>query len=775
MNFPGTHPSPLVLLSVVIAVAASYTAIDLANRVRSATGPSRLGWIVLSALAMGGGVWAMHFIAMLAFGHQNGESGYALGETVLSLVLPVAVTALCLAAAARFGGSRGILAVCGVGIGLAIVAMHFLGMHAVRGVAVVTDTPTIVFSLVIAVVASTIATFLAAADETVGQRIAAAVVMAGAVAGVHFVAMSGTRFVPDQGAPSAPTDFDQTTVAMLVAAAAVLVLALALIASYVDRRMARLVAREAAALKESELRFRMLVEGVVDYAIFMLDPHGYITNWNSGAQRSKGYAAQEIVGRHFSTFYTEEDRRAGLPARALAMAENEGKFESEGWRVRKGGSRYWAHVVIDPIRDENGRLVAFAKITRDVTERRESQRKLDETRMQLIHSQKLETIGQLTGGIAHDFNNLLAVVIGNLELLKKRLPEDPKLSRLVETALKGAQRGASLTSRMLSFARKQDLKPTAVDVPTLVAGMADLLQRSLGPKVRIEMRFPLRVRRAHVDENQLELALVNLAVNARDAMPDGGTLTISAREATLGAAEAEPAGLAPGLYIVIAVADTGTGMDEATVAKAIEPFFTTKGVGKGTGLGLSMVHGLAAQSGGRLALKSSLGAGTTVEIWLPVDASGYGAEEPVRAANDASEPKRALDILVVDDDALVAMATSALIEDLGHHVIETHSANEALAMLRSGRQVDLVLTDEAMPGMTGSQLARQLGLEWPDLPVVIGTGYADPPDDLDDRLPRISKPFDQALLARMLETQTQRGQPLRETTKFPQAAVAARG
>ncbi|WP_407048856.1 MHYT domain-containing protein [Methyloraptor flagellatus] len=754
----GTHHFFLVLLSVLIAIAASYTAIDLAARVRSATGAGRFGWLTLAAFAMGGGVWAMHFIAMLAFVLPGAEIRYALGETAISFLVPILGTGAALALMVRFGTGGVVLGIAGAMIGLSIAVMHYLGMHGIRGAVVIHQSVwPVVASTVVAIVAATFALRLSVADTSVRRRIAAAIVMGFAVAGMHFTAMSGTRFALAEGAGISGA-FDQIAVALAVAFVAVLVLTLALIAAHVDRRRAHIAGSEADALKESELRFRMLVDGVTDYAIFMLDPHGYVTNWNSGAQRSKGYRAEEIVGRHFSTFYTEEEKALGLPQQALETAETEGKYEAEGWRVRKDGSRYWAHVVIDAIHDEAGRLVGFAKITRDVTERREAQRKLDETRQQLIHSQKLETIGQLTGGVAHDFNNLLAVVIGNLELLKKRIPDDPKLARLVETALKGAHRGASLTSRMLSFARKQDLKPEAIDVPKLVADTTDLLQRSLGPKVRIETHFPLHLSAAHVDGNQFELALVNLAVNARDAMPDGGVLTLSARDATIAPDDPRAApevlahgGLAPGPYVVVSVSDTGVGMDAETLSRAVEPFFTTKGIGKGTGLGLSMVHGLAAQSGGGLVLKSTPGKGTTVEIWLPVDSSRaeVGPDSQAGAGRDPAAP---LDILVVDDDALVLMATAALIEDLGHRVTEAYSASEALSVLRGGRRFDLVLTDEAMPGMTGSALARRIREEWPRLPVVIGTGYAEPPDTLDQRLPRISKPFDQRTLAQTFET-----------------------
>ena len=374
----------------------------------------------------------------------------------------------------------------------------------------------------------------------------------------------------------------------------------------------RKVAQEAFQL--SEQRFRLLVQGVSDYAIYMLDPDGRVTNWNTGAQRFKGYTKSEILGEHFSRFYTEEDRETGLPVRALHTAVTEGRFEQEGWRVRKDGTRFWAHVVIDAIRDDSGTLVGFAKVTRDVTDRRAAQEELEKTRSALFQAQKMETVGQLTGGIAHDFNNLLAVVLGNLELLRKRLPDDPKIKRFLDNSFEAAQRGASLTRRMLSFARRQELKVEPVNVPDLVRNMSDLVQRSIGPAVQVDTRFPLRIAPALADANQLELAVLNLMVNARDAMPDGGRVTVEAREEVV---RANPSSLKPGVYVCLSVTDTGDGMDQETLGRAVEPFFTTKGIGKGTGLGLSMIHGFAEQSGGRLTLRSRKGDGTTAEIWLP--------------------------------------------------------------------------------------------------------------------------------------------------------------
>ena len=322
-------------------------------------------------------------------------------------------------------------------------------------------------------------------------------------------------------------------------------------------------------------RYRLLIEAVTDYAIYMLDPSGVVTSWNPGAQRFKGYTADEIVGQHFSRFYSEEDQKSGLPARALETASREGKFESEGWRIRKDGSRFWAYVVIDPIRDASGEIVGFAKITRDLTERKEAQEKLEKTREALAQSQKMEAIGQLTGGIAHDFNNLLMAVLGSLELLRKRLSDDPKATALLENAVQGAERGTTLTRRMLAFARSQELKQEIIGIPDLVRGMTDLLQRSLGPTVRIETRFPLVLKPVQADTNQLEMALLNLAVNARDAMPDGGEIIVAARQEDV--ADGHRSGLKSGCYICLSVTDTGEGMDEETLRRAMEPFFTTKG------------------------------------------------------------------------------------------------------------------------------------------------------------------------------------------------------
>jgi PAS domain S-box-containing protein len=504
------------------------------------------------------------------------------------------------------------------------------------------------------------------------------------------------------------------------------------------------------ALKQSQEQFRLLVQGVSDYAIYMLDTTGVVTNWNLGAQRIKGYSPEEIIGNHFSKFYTDEDRQTGEPQKALQTAEQEGRFEKEGWRVRKDGTRFWAHVIIDAIRDDHGKLIGYAKITRDITERKNTQQQLEAAREALHQSQKMEAIGQLTGGVAHDFNNLLMAVLGSLELMRKRLPDDAKLKALLENAVQGAQRGSVLTKRMLAFARRQELKKEAVDIPELVRGMTDLLQRSLGPSILIETHFPLVSKAVLADANQLEMILLNLTVNARDAMPDGGRVVIATREEVLRAGDGSR--LKPGAYICLTVSDTGMGMDEMTLRRAMEPFFTTKGLGKGTGLGLSMVHGVAEQSGGWFTLRSREGKGTTAELWLPVaegQADALGRSEP--SASDAVAKQRSLVVLAVDDDRLVLTNTVAMLDDLGHTGMSASSGKEALNILRQQNSVDLVITDYAMPQMNGLQLADAIKKEWPELPVIIATGFAEMEPETKSSLPKLAKPFTEAELAKELE------------------------
>jgi PAS domain S-box-containing protein len=483
------------------------------------------------------------------------------------------------------------------------------------------------------------------------------------------------------------------------------------------------------------------VQGVTDYAIYMLDPEGKVVSWNPGAQRIKGYEPAEIIGEHFSRFYTDEDKAVELPRRALEIAATEGRFEKEGWRVRKNGTRFWASVIIDAIRSETGELIGFAKITRDVTEKREAQQALERAQQELFQAQKMEAVGQLTGGMAHDFNNLLTAVLGSLEIARKRAVEGRSVVDLIDNAIAGAKRGASLTQRLLAFSRKQELKLEPVAVPALVSGMTELLQRTIGSAIETTTTFPLTLPPVLSDPNQLESALLNLVVNARDAMPEGGTIFVSARRHSLRTSQVPE--LAEGEYVCLSVKDEGDGMDAETLEKAT-PFFTTKGVGKGTGLGLPMVQGLMAQSGGRLLMKSSPGEGTTTELWLPVaDAVAEPASPVEQPAAVQSGP---LTVLAVDDDSLVLMNTVLMLEDLGHSAVPAHSAEEALQRLERDPLPDVLITDHAMPHMTGAELVRQVAERYPTLPVILATGYAELPEGVELRTPRLAKPFTQKQL-----------------------------
>ena len=466
-------------------------------------------------------------------------------------------------------------------------------------------------------------------------------------------------------------------------------------------------------LFESERSFRLLVEGVADYALYMLDPTGIITSWNIGGVRIKGYSADEILGQHFSRFYTEPDRASGKPARALKTATEQGRYEEEGWRVRKNGRFFWASVIIDPIY-EAGQLVGFAKITRDITERREAQLRLEQMQKQLAESQKLDALGQLTGGVAHDFNNLLMIVSGNIHTLKRGIGDDARLQRAV-TAIEGAtRRGAALTSQLLTFARRQSLNPQLIDIAERIEAVRDVLGTGVGDTVKLSFEVDQGTWPVTVDVAELETALVNLVINARDAMPDGGTITIGAHNAEV---SGEPDA---GEYVAISVADTGTGIAPDVLDKIFDPFFTTKPFGKGTGLGLSQVHGFTHQAGGTVMVHSELGKGTKVVILLPRERAA-----PRVPTTETADSSGRGTVLLVEDNPDVAAASTSLLEQLGYSVRRVADADEALREVeRDG--VDLVFSDIVMPGkMDGLGLARRLREIRPNLPILLATGYSD--------------------------------------------------
>jgi PAS domain S-box-containing protein len=475
-------------------------------------------------------------------------------------------------------------------------------------------------------------------------------------------------------------------------------------------------------LEESERRFRILVEGVSDHAITMLDPQGNISNWNTGAQRITGYDAHEIVGRHVRAFHTEADRAAGLPALMLETASRTGTFAAEGWRVRKDGSEFWASVAIDAIRDDDGAPIGFAQIIRDLTERRQVEE-------QLRQSQKMEAVGHLTGGIAHDFNNLLTVISGNMDIALRALEKPEGLARAqrcIGNAMKGAERAGALTQRLLAFARRQPLSPKPLDLDRLVAGMSELLNRSLGETVKLEVVTSPGLWPVEADPNQMENALINLAVNARDAMPEGGTLTIETANAHLdGEYSVAHTEVPPGNYVVVAVSDDGVGMPREHLARVFEPFFTTKEIGRGTGLGLSQVYGFVKQSGGHVSVYSEEGRGTTVRMYLPRYAGGAGiADDAADAARVDGATGSGETILVVEDDEEVRAFSAEVLRDLGYRVIEAADGPAALHVVaQADVAIDLLFTDVVMPGMSGKELSDRVRLLRPTLRVLYTSGY----------------------------------------------------
>ncbi|MCG1055985.1 PAS domain S-box protein [Mycetohabitans sp. B5] len=504
---------------------------------------------------------------------------------------------------------------------------------------------------------------------------------------------------------------------------------------------------------ESERRFRLLVQGVTDYAIFMLSPQGIVTNWNQGARRIKGYRAEEIIGSHFSRFYTPQEAAAGVPQRGLDVAAREGRWESEGWRVRRDGSRFWAHVVLDAIRDDDGELIGFAKITRDITERREAAQALEETRTALFQSQKMEAIGKLTGGVAHDFNNVLQVLRGNLELLENRHGGDAWSRERLAKAIDAVNRGAKLAAQLLALARQQPLKPRVVNLSGVLHGMDDLLRRVLGETIHIETTVADGLWNTLVDSHQLENVILNLAINARDAMPEGGRLVLALTNAALGPQPvAGIPDLRPGEYVMLAVTDTGTGMPPSVIERAFDPFFTTKPEGQGTGLGLSMAYGFVKQSGGHILIRSEPGRGTTVRIYLP---RSTAPADTVLAPPSVAPQGGNETILVVEDDQAVQATVAETLAGLGYRVLRADDADQALALIRSGVHVDVLLSDVVMPGSIRSpELARVALHLRPRLKIVFTSGYTkDAMEDnaqLEDSVELLRKPYSREQLAARL-------------------------
>lgn len=541
------------------------------------------------------------------------------------------------------------------------------------------------------------------------------------------------------------------------------------------------------AAREINERYRVIVDSAVDYAIITTDLSGAITSWSAGARCVFGYDAEEAVGQSASMIFTPEDRAAGIPAAEMTTALRQGSAADERWQMRRDGALLWASGQMVPLRDAASGVNGFLKILRDRTPEKQEEEELrlfnDELEREvgirtqelsaanaalrqeieereraqeaLRQAQKMEAVGQLTGGIAHDFNNLLTVVIGGAEALNRRLPPDADdLRRRTGMVLEAARRAAALTYRLLAFSRQQPLEPKPTDVAQLVAGMSDMLRRTLGEQVAVQTVAADDLWLVFVDPNQLENALLNLAVNARDAMPVGGTLAIMTRNVDRGRTDSRRHGeFAPGEYVLLTVKDSGSGMSKETIEKAFDPFFTTKGVGQGTGLGLSQVYGFVKQSGGHVEIDSTLGKGTTISIYLPrqVDGDACAPVSTPPPTDTRLQPEGQTVLVVEDEEAVRAFSTEAL-REMGFDVVEAPDGPRALAVLESRPDVRLLFADIGLPGsMNGRQLADEVLKRHPDMMVLLTTGYTQNAivheGRLDAGVNLLAKPFDYEDLA----------------------------
>ncbi|HXE66309.1 MAG TPA: MEDS domain-containing protein [Rhodanobacteraceae bacterium] len=478
------------------------------------------------------------------------------------------------------------------------------------------------------------------------------------------------------------------------------------------RDLQRAVAQRTEELRRSELHLETLLAGITDYAIMLLDAEGRILTWNTGGERIFGYDEHEILGSHFSRFYTRAEHDDNAPQLALRVAHEKGNHEIEAWRTRKDGTRFWASAMLMSIRDDDGHVTGYAKVIRDLTEARVAEERLQQ-------AQRMEVVGQLTGGIAHDFNNLLTIILGNIDEVLRLHPDDNAVRKAAERVSGAAERAATLTRQLLAFSRRQALKPVPVNATMLLAGMSDMLQRTLGENVRVRTTFSGNWA-CEVDAHQLESAILNLAINARDAMSEGGYLSLDVSNVHL---DEELIGddRVSGEFVVITVADTGTGMPAEILERACEPFFTTKPLGRGTGLGLSQVYGFVRQSGGHFAITSESGVGTTIRIFLP-----RSREERIphtHGALPASMPHGHETVLLVEDEAGVRRYCAEQLRELGYTVLEAGDALSALRVLDEHPGIDLLLTDVGLPVMNGGELAKRAQAKRPDLAVLFASGY----------------------------------------------------
>jgi PAS domain S-box-containing protein len=729
----GSHDLRLVALAVFLAFAASYTALDLMSRAREPlAGPknaiSANVWLWTAAVMLGAGIWTMHFVAMLAYSAPTLTWGYEVGLTALSLLLAVAATAIAFKIVDASLARRSFL-IGGTIMGFGIAAMHYVGMAAMTDTVVRSYTiSAVIASVAVAVGAATTALWVAFTWRGFAARVVGAAGMAVAISGMHFLGMMGLSMAAS-GSPSTAHSLHVGSpgLAVGVGIAAALMMVVALSASVADRRaVARSVAEAKAARSREELFRELYRQTPLPLHAATLD--GELIEVSEAWLELLGYQRPEVIGQTLLNFMTPDSAKRRLEV-DLPVLMAEGRLRNVEYQLLHKSGDVLDVECSSMIERQSGKPFRIIGGLVNVTARRRAEDALRQ-------AHKMEALGQLTGGVAHDFNNLLAIIQGNLELLKRRVPTDERLVSLIDNALQGAQRGASLTQKMLSFARKQSLVPEAVAVGSLLTDLGSMLRQAAGPGITISSTL-IEGLAVQADRNQLELAVLNLVVNARDAMGGSGRIELSMREDGDGR---EP----ERQYGVISVRDYGMGMDAATLERAREPFFTTKPVNKGSGLGLSMVHGFAEQSGGFLRLDSRPGEGTTAEIWLPsVAASSTQASASRSLSAQVPETDQAMNkvALAVDDDFLVLMNTVAMLEDLGWQVHSASSGHEALELLEEQSDIALIVTDQMMPGMTGLELAARAREADSRLCILVATGYLDLQQTGTATFPVLNKPF----------------------------------
>jgi len=719
MIVTGTHDPELVALSVLVAIAASYTALDLFPRARSVFGRARTAWLIGAAIAMGGGIWAMHFIGMLAFVMPMPIS-FDGGLTIASLLLPIVVAALAFVIVNRQPNRVFALLGSGLVLGLSIVTMHYLGMAAMRMPGSVAYDPALVgLSVAIAIGAATAALWLARRDASAAVRTAAAIVMGIAVSGMHYTAMAAAQFSSDHAAHAEDAGgFGQTELALAIASLTFLILFLAWGAALFDRRIS---ASEVRTAQASEERFRELYRRT-PLPMFSVDASGRIEHASDALVRLLGYERADLIGRRIEDLILPEDEATGSIGLDCPGAERR--------VLSKSGAVLDVCILMEAERDAEGTPVRGLGGVVDLTERRRAE-------AALLQSQKLEAVGQLTGGVAHDFNNLLMAISGNLDLALRRA-DDADVRRYLERAHTAVDRGARLTQQLLAFSRRQRLKVEAVSVNMIVEGALELMSSTLGGSVSVKADLEPKLPLAMADATQVDLILLNLAINARDAMPDGGVITIRTQTKIRKKLARTPEGPGPGRYVKLSVEDEGSGMPPDVLARVFEPFFTTKEIGRGSGLGLPQVLGIVKQLGGGIEIETEAGRGSCFGIFLPAATKNAAVDEV--APVEAEHLPHGLRILVVDDDVDVLSATASMIEELGCEVLRATSGAAAVEAIRDGLSVDAVLADYAMPGLSGEQTLKRIQALRPDLPSVLMSGFVEGAGTVTaDRL--LKKPF----------------------------------